>query len=207
MSVHIPTLRPDLPDIGDFQVNQLVKGSTLQSLAAYGNHLEGWWMRRCTPIIVRPFDMAEDQTIHAAVQMQWVPLRVASFTQHIFLGFGVSNVETDAYIQAEVRVEPVEDGTGNATPGSGALTDPGCKWREVNGDLINPVRNGRYQIWGLQWARTGLAVPADASPADPIADIPRVLHVVPDTSQELVLRWDKVAVNNITVWEMFRAEV
>lgn len=207
MSVRIPTRQPALPDIGDYQINQLVKGGTLQTLAEYGNFLEGWWFRRHIPIVVRPFDLSEGNTIQAGAQTSWIPLRTASFTQHIFVAVGISNLNDLGTVTVAVHAEPVEDGTGNATPGSGAITDPGCTWSELRGDLVDPVIGGDYQLDGLHWVHTGLALPAEATGVDPISPIPRVLHVAPNALQELVLTWEDVAVNSICVWELYRSAV
>jgi len=205
MAVRMPTLSPQLPSPGEYFVKQLVTGGTLQTLAEYANWLQGWVFLRCVPVIVRSFAHDDENIVCPATQTQWFPLRTDALTTHLFTALGISALDTDGEIAIELREEPA--GAVTATPGSGAIIDAGCKWRETNGDLTSPVRDAAYHGFGLAWHTTGLLLPPTIVPAAPQSDQPRMIQCLAGTEQEIGLSWHDVALNSFTVWEAYRSEV
>ena len=156
MSVRLPKELPELAGIEEFVIEQLVAGVSFRKLSEYLNYLVSYWSLRETGIVVHEFQRASANDLHTT-ETNYIEIETHSLTELLFVALGYSDVDQDTgTIEVLVNAAPAEDGSGHATPGSGASLDLGCKWEAIAGALpLSPDVN----VQGLHWAHTGLTRP------------------------------------------------
>lgn len=192
-----------LPLAQESYIKQPTAGTIFHALAQYCNHLQRYRFLRILPLIIKPFvENTDGNTVPSSDTTIYVPFRTTSYTTELFIAVGISALDRDGEILVKVREAPAFVG-GNASPATGAVIDPGCYWRQNNGDLIDPVQDGDYVLRGLRWSPNGFRSPPSVDAADPVSESPRVLKALPGTDIELEFTWKKVCLNSVLIAERF----
>lgn len=206
MAIDVPRREPAL--VRGY-VGGALTGSIPQSLAMYANWLQGCHFLKAAQLIVAPYRPQRGNYVSfdEVLRTPFTTTNIESnVTSGIMVFAAVSNVNAEGYVQVEVREAP-EIVSGVGTPGSGDLLDPGIRWDEAVGTLPRPVHLGRWlPSFGPQWVTSGSLLPPEVDPGDPVST-PRTLSVPPGTDVELVVSWDKCALNTVVFVEFYREKV
>ncbi len=206
MSVNIPKTDPAPGGPGYDRVMQPLHAATPQGIAMKCNYLHGQHNLRLRNLIIRPFRTVAGQEY--STDSIYIPFRTSSLVRGLFVAVAVVNVhrgeEPLGAIKVSVREAPtfVAD---LATPGSGALVDPGCQWLQASGSLPEPVRDGRWTVptMGPVWVHTGRLRPPVIDLMGSATPVPRTLKVNPGADHELLVEWVNVAPVTVTLLELY----
>lgn len=199
---------PPAPDRSEVFVLHQPFAQVFETISDRLNCYVGYLSQRSIPIVIKPFLQATSgNTVLTDPQTRAIRFTTSRAGRFLFVALGYSAIHSgaDAGDPAYVKVSVRE---AHATvPGSGAIIDPGCFWYNTSGDLINPVQQREYRPDGLQWSHSGFVAPVVVDAGGDPSPTPRMLYLEHSTDVDIVVQWNMMCLNAITITEAYRQQL